>query len=324
MDLLSDVLQTLRLSGAIFLRGEFTSPWGIAAPGAEEIGKVLNPGRGYLLVFHIVAKGRCRIELDNGTVGEVEAPGVLLMPQGHAHSLADGEGRLLTPSHELLPPPPWTEFPCLSHGGGGEATRIICGYLHFSNVVFAPLLKDLPDLIALHFPQDKSTAGLRSILDYATHDAEVARPGAVSLVFRLAELFFVEVLRHQAPALSLSDSGWYAALQDPVVTQALQQLHTDPARAWTIEDLARSSDSSRSTLTERFRLYFGYGPMQYLSKWRVQSAAAKLMQSDVAVATAAAEAGYESESAFKRAFKRELGMSPKTWRKLETTPGRTG
>lgn len=320
MDLLSDVLQTLRLSGALFLRGDFTAPWGVMASGAAEVGAFLKAGRGRVLVFHMVAAGQCHVRLDNGSAALVEAPGVILLPHGHSHALADRHDRAPLPVDEVLPPLPWTSFPHVVHGGGGAASRLICGYLLVSNVVFVPLLRDLPDLLAFRFSEDERDAGLRSVLDLAAREAEAARPGTASLVFRVAELFFVEVLRHYAAGLAPGDCGWLAATRDPAIARALQALHGEPARAWTVEDLARASAVSRSTLAGRFKQHFGFGPMQYLSKWRVQLAAARLAASDLAIAEAAAAVGYESESAFYRAFKREMGLSPKAWRLQEAAP----
>ena len=317
MDLLSDVLQTLRLSGALFLRGDFTAPWAVMTAGAAEVGAFLKAGRGRVLVFHMVAAGQCHVRLDSGAEALVEAPGVILLPHGHPHALADRGDRVPLPVDAVLPPLPWTSLPHVVHGGGGAASRLICGYLLVSNVVFAPLLRDLPELLAFRFSADERDAGLRSVLDFAAREAEAARPGTASLVFRLAELFFIEVLRHHAAGLAPGDRGWLAATRDPAIARALQALHAEPAQAWTVEALARASAVSRSTLAGRFKQHFGYGPMQYLSKWRVQLAASRLSGSDLAIAEAAAAVGYESESAFYRAFKREMGLSPKAWREQE-------
>lgn len=314
MDVLSDILQSLRLSGAIFLRGEFRSPWGVSAPTAAEMAQLLRPGMGYTLVFHIVAKGRCWIQLDTGSAGLLQAPGVLLMPHGHAHVLADEGGRRTKPVAKMLPPPPWAEFPIVSEDGGGEETKIICGYLHFANVAFASFLKDLPDLIMIGFPASQTPTGLQAILEYTMQEAEAARPGTVSLVFRLAELFFIEVLRHHVQDLSVRDRGWFAALGDPMIARALHLLHKAPTDPWTVEELARRAATSRSTLAGRFKRRFGHGPMEYLTKWRIRAAAGQLAETKDSIAEVAASVGFASESAFYRAFKRELGVSPASWR----------
>ncbi|MEZ5669647.1 MAG: AraC family transcriptional regulator [Alphaproteobacteria bacterium] len=315
MDLLSDVLQSLRIAAAIFLRGEFSSPWGVATPDTASVGRMLRPVARRLLVFHIVASGSCWIRLDNGTTARVEAPGVLLVPQGHAHLLADCEGRRCQRMTELLPPPPWTRFPVLSHGGGGSATRILCGYLDIANAACVPLLDELPDLIAIGATDRGPQAGLAPVLEYTVREAEAVKPGAASLVFRMAELFFVEVLRHYVATAPGGDRGWLAALRDPVVARALHLLHQDPARDWSVDTLAQAVASSRSALAGRFTARLGCSPMRYLTRWRVQLAAKQIADQGLCIAAAAAAVGYESESAFHRAFKREFGQTPAAWRR---------
>ncbi|MEJ2378732.1 MAG: cupin domain-containing protein [Pseudolabrys sp.] len=257
MDLVSSVFQSLRLSGAIFLRGEFTRPWAISAPSAPEMATLLKPERGRLLIFHIIAQGQCRIALNTGEARMLRAPSVVLMPHGQAHSLADSDCGSYKPVSELLPPVPWSELPVLSYGGGGEPAKIVCGYLHSSNTTVIPFLEEMPNFITFYFGDSARQTGLQAILDYMVQEAEEARPGAASLVFRAAELFFVEMIRRHADALSSRDQGWFGALHDPLMARALQLLHADPAYPWTVELLAQKAATSRSTLADRFKQRFG-------------------------------------------------------------------
>lgn len=313
-DLLSDVLRSLRVSGAIFLRGQFTEPWGVSAPTAADMATLLKPGAGRTLIFHIVFEGPCWINLESGESSRLRAPGIIFMPHGHSHLLADQAGRTHKPVADMLPPLPWTEFPVLDHGGGGERTKIICGYLHFSNFVFAPLLAELPNLIAFELSDRTEAGSLQPILEYISQEAGEARPGSASLVFRLAELFFAEVLRRHGKSLANGDAGWFTALNDRHLGRALQLLHENPDHDWRVEELANAVATSRSTLASRFKEKLGYGPIQYLSKWRIQLAARQLAETDIAISELAARVGFASESAFYRAFYRETGVSPGAWR----------
>ena len=125
---------------------------------------------------------------------------------------------------------------------------------------------------------------------------------------------FVEVVRGYIENLPPEHTGWLAGLRDPAVGRAVALLHDNPARGWTIGELARETGVSRSVLAARFMRLIGCPPMQYLTRWRVQLAARLLADGPDKVATIAREVGYESEAAFSRGFKRLTGVSPAGWR----------
>jgi AraC-like DNA-binding protein len=125
---------------------------------------------------------------------------------------------------------------------------------------------------------------------------------------------FVEVVRRHLQTVPASEPSWLAGLNDPLVARVLALLHGEPARRWTLEELAARSGSSRSVLAERFAHFVGEPPMQYLTRWRLHLAARLLDQPPAKVAAVAAAVGYESEAAFSRAFKRSTGIAPARWR----------
>jgi AraC-like DNA-binding protein len=137
------------------------------------------------------------------------------------------------------------------------------------------------------------------------------------MLTRLAELMFVEVLRRYLEDVTEERGGWLAGLRDPLVGRALALMHARPGHRWTLAELALASSSSRTILAERFAALVGVPPMQYLTQWRMQLAAARLRASDAKVATVAEEVGYDSEAAFSRAFKKATGVAPGRWRARE-------
>lgn len=91
-------------------------------------------------------------------------------------------------------------------------------------------------------------------------------------------------------------------------------MHGDPARGWTVDDLAREAGISRAALAKRFVGIVGDSPMQYLASWRMHLARSLLRESNIGIAQLALRVGYESEAAFSRAFRRTVGMPPAAWR----------
>ena len=144
--------------------------------------------------------------------------------------------------------------------------------------------------------------------------ADAAAPGTELMLGRLMELLFVEVLRRYAAHLPASATGWFAALNDPIVGRALQCVHGEPARRWTVDELAREAGASRTVLAERFNAVMGQAPIEYVTGWRMQLAAERIRSGNDSLAAIATDVGYESEAAFNRAFKRVTGVTPGRWR----------
>ena len=163
------------------------------------------------------------------------------------------------------------------------------------------------------------STGLDSFTRQLTEESSRGRAGADTVLTRLAELMFIEVLRRYLEDLPPGQTGWLAGLRDEVVGRVLTLIHGQPTHSWTLADLAREAASSRSSLAKRFAELVGQPPMQYLAQWRMQVAANLLAQSGAKVATIGAEVGYDSEAAFSRAFKKATGLAPGAWREARRT-----
>jgi AraC-like DNA-binding protein len=313
MDVLSDLLRSIRISGAVLFRAELSAPWAVAAPASQSVAPLLKPDAERLVLFHLVAEGECWVQIEGGERASIRAGDAILMCGGDPHVLGCGTPQQTLDISELLPPLPWPEPPRVSYGGGGQRTSFVCGFLHCDELLFHPFLRALPRLLRVQ--TGRSAEWALANLSYPLEEVRAGKPGSAQLLARSAELLLLDVLRRYIAERPGEELGWLGALRDPAVARALELLHESPAAPWSVEQLARRAGVSRSVLADRFRLHLGQPPMHYLACWRLQLAA-RLLRDDVesSVAQVAERVGYESEPAFNRAFKRHAGITPAAWR----------
>jgi AraC-like DNA-binding protein len=178
----------------------------------------------------------------------------------------------------------------------------------------------------MRFGRDTTTSHtlLDQFIRFAATEMGNKRAGSRSVLNRLSELMFVEIIRLHMNDLVDSNTGWLAGLRDPLVGRTLTLLHTRPSHSWTLEELASEAATSRSVLVDRFAHLVGCPPIQYLAQWRMQIAARRLLDPGATIALVAHEVGYESEAAFSRAFKKLVGRSPGQWRAAPFDPAQLG
>lgn len=309
MDPLSDVLRAVRLTGAYFYLVEAARDWSVASTPAREIAPRILPESEHLIAYHVVSEGECWGGVDGGERLRLRAGDVIVFPHGDAHTMASAP--VCAPGVEEQSASPARYPATVTIGRGPAATRLVCGFLGCDARPFNPLIAALPRVV--HMPSAGSGGWLATFPEQAVLESRNGAVGAETMLTRMAELMFIEVLRRYIDALGEEQVGWFAALRDPVVGKALRILHERPAEAWTLPELAREAAASRTVLAERFAQMVGVPPMQYLAKWRLQLAAELLARGSVKVAAVGMQVGYESESAFSRAFKRETGVAPGVW-----------
>jgi AraC-like DNA-binding protein len=315
MDALSDVLRSVHLTGAAYLSGELSSPWGVCAPSADAAAAALMPGAEHLVYYHLVTEGSCVASVDGFDPVPLAAGDVVLLPHGDPHVMASGPEVKAVPAWEVYTPPPPGEVIGLRCGGGGPVTRVVCGFLACEKGPCNPLLDALPPILSVNVRDDPGAAWIEASLRFGACEAAAQRSGGATILAKLSELLFVEALRRYIESLPPEQTGWLAGVRDRFVGRALSLIHARPAHAWTVEELGREVGLSRSALAERFASVLGQPPAQYLTRWRLQLAAQKLRSGQSSLARIAEEVGYESEAAFNRAFKREVGVPPATWRR---------
>lgn len=310
LDPLSDLLRVVRLDGAYFYAVEAGDAFNVEVVGAGELTPRILPGAEHLIAYHILTDGCCY----GGLIGEPMVqmlPGdAIIFPHGDAHLMrSDLEERVGRSVRNFTP----ARFPeTLRIGAPPPLTAgFVCGFLGCDRRPFNPLLAALPRFMHVRGMSDAWMDGMTRRL---TEESRLGRPGSEEVLTRLAELMFIEVLRRYLDDLPPGRTGWLAGLKDEVVSRALALLHASPGRDWTLAALAHEAHTSRSNLARRFAELVGQPPMQYLTRWRMQVAANRLVETGAKVAAIAAEVGYESEAAFSRAFKQATGRAPGAWR----------
>ncbi|HWF58907.1 MAG TPA: AraC family transcriptional regulator [Nitrospira sp.] len=315
MNVLSEVLKDVKLDGAVFFYGEFSSPWCAGQPDGGTIASYLPVPPKHVIIFHMVTEGRgyVRTEEDGRTV-PLEAGDIVMAPHGDAHLM--GNGPPITPidSTTLLRPVLAEGRMISQFGGGGELTKLICGYLTCDLQLGQVFLAGLPPIVKVHIRDSPSGQWLEDNFRYSVDHAEAAGPGGAAVIAKLSEVLFIETLRRYIQKLPPTQTGWLAGVRDPDVGKALALLHKLPAQPWTIASLANEVGVSRSVLAERFRHYLSDTPIGYLTRWRLQLAAQLLTSTNKSVAEVANDVGYESEPSFNRAFKRQFGVPPARFR----------
>ncbi|HSM95495.1 MAG TPA: AraC family transcriptional regulator [Rhizomicrobium sp.] len=316
-DPLSDVLKTVRLTGAVFFDICARAPWVAEQPSPQAILPKVLPGAGQLISYHVITQGRCFANLIGQEPISIEAGDIIVFTRGDPHVVASKPGmRAEKPNPESLYGQGAIHQPFYVNVGedGPISARFVCGFLACDDRPFNPLLDNLPPVIKVSAGQSGSR-WLSQFINVATSETAEKRAGGESVLAKLSELMFIEVIRRHLENLPPAQIGWLAGLRDPFVGKALSLIHEKPAHNWTIDDLARDVGLSRSVLAERFNDMVGIPPIQYLAQWRMQIAAGLLSGGNANIASIAAETGYSSEAAFSRAFKRLVGVSPSEHRR---------
>ena len=318
MDVLSDVLRAVQLTGAVYFDVRARAPWIAETPHLSSICARVMPEFEHVIAFHIMLDGACWAQLadESQPAVRLEAGDGVIFAHGDGHVMASEPGKRSTPNLDIYYRPNDRALPfVLSElGGTGEGSRFVCGYLGCDARPFNPILDALPRTLQV---RRSSTGGqiTHDLIRVALQETESPHAGGEAILSKLSELMFLQAVRQQIDALPPESTGWLAALRDRNIGAALRLMHGRPAEPWTLDSLAREVGLSRSVFAERFSQIMAAPAMQYLSNWRLQLAANLLKQDRLGIAQVAAEVGYESEAAFNRAFRKQVGVPPGAWRR---------
>lgn len=305
MDVLSDILDHLRLRGTLYFSTDFAKPWGVQVPAFRNVAR-----------FHMVARGSCWIGVGDGERVRLEPGDLALIPHGHAHVLADDRSTPARALDEVVEVAGFSGSGTLVYGGDDDSSapaRLVCGHFEFDERYHHPILRRLPDLILIRWAEHLERGSVETLIRAITEEVFAARPGYEAVVRRLSEVLFVRAV--QAWAQRDDPAGILSAFADPRLAPALEAIHSDPGGRWTLETLARKAALGRSAFASRFRDAVGLTPHSYVTLWRMQSARRLLTESHLTLEQIAMQTGYDSAASFSRAFRKETGQAPGAYRR---------
>lgn len=315
MEALDIVLSTMKLSGSIFLEAEFSSPWCVSSQIQPGDCAAYFPSPAHVISYHYVRSGRLLCSVADGPEIEVKAGQIFLVPRNERHLLGSSLESAPVNASELLLPANGGPLAQIIWGGGGERTELFCGFLG----TLAPIdsfLMSLPRILVIDVSSGAGGEWLTNSIRYASVGGQVSP----QMLGRLAELLFAEAVRHYILSLDAEQTGWLAAVNDAHVSRAIILIHSRCAEDWTTDMLAREAGLSRSAFADRFTRLIGVPPMRYLAHHRMNVAANMLREGCQSASTIAYSIGFSSEAAFNRAFKKEFGVPPGTWRREQASP----
>lgn len=308
MDTLSQLLDDIHLRGAEFLLTDVSAPWALRLNTAG------------LAAFHIVISGSAWLRIPDREAIRLSPGDMVMLPTGAAHQLQSMEDHSDV-THDLLTHIAGSAERKVSlHGDDPTApvTSLLSGYFRFDIEMAKPLVRALPDAIHVEGDNGKAPAWLEIGLQFVANELAVVRPAQQALVNRMADVIFIECMRHVIEGLNTDSDSWLRALRDPSLSAALTAMHVVPEKDWTVPLLAEKACLSRSAFADRFRKVMGQTPLAYLTDHRMRLARWQLGHTKLPVFSIAEAVGYGSDTAFSQAFKRAVGKTPSEYRREQT------
>jgi AraC-like DNA-binding protein len=305
VDLLSQMLDLVRLRGQLVFLAELNHPWALR----------FDAGSPY---FYVVLEGSLTVQVPEEASVHAIAGDLIMLPRGVGHILDSGGEAITANANDLMQEQFTIERLGLRHGGDGERTKAIGGVFNFESASVPWVVSALPAVIHIKKSGGQTGGWLEGLAHFMMMEALTVHPGSSVMISRLIDVLIVRVIRTWAQNKNASDTGWLGALADLRISNALKAIHDDPFRKWSVADLARNAGMSRSSFAERFASLVKEAPLSYQSRWRLTLAHGMLRQANARVSDVARRVGYESEAAFSRAFKAEFGMAPLSVRLAES------
>lgn len=310
MDVLNELVKSLKLTGTIYGRAEYTAPWGVQA---------LNfPGHAG---FVVVNRGNCWLETNLLKNAIALAGGdLVLFPHGGGFELRDKPQSKTVPLEKIMRSKQANTH-IVSHGGGGALSVVVHGCFQFEGAATNPLIGALPKVI--HIKREDGSPWLETTLNYLATETLSELPASETVILYLTDILFIQALRafikKEGESCKKKD-GLIYAFADVHIGAALALIHNHPEDKWTVQSLAAKTGMSRAAFAVRFHQLVGEPPLQYLTRWRMHKATTLLRSGQMSLTQIAGQVGYDADAAFSKAFKRWIGKTPGVYRKENHSP----
>ena len=260
--------------------------------------------------FLIAARGGCWMTIDG------EEP--LRFSEGDAFLLTATRGFSLASDPALPRLDAVTLYAGQAHQilnlGTAEADFFFLGsHVQLDSASGQLLVDNLPPVIHLRAGSAEADA-IGWLIDQLVREHQTGRPGSDFASAQLAQLMFLHILRGYLESSDSIMAGRLRAISDPRIAPAIRSMHTDPARAWHLPELAKACAMSRTVFAGYFKSVAAVAPLTYLTQWRMHLAERALRESNASLEELSEAFGYSSESAFSVAFKRVTGRAPMRYR----------
>lgn len=314
MHAFTDVLRALQVTGGVFLEAEFSAPWCVSAQvGPEDCGPYGAVPLS-LIAFHYVITGEFKLAVSGQAPLTTRAGDIIILPRNDYHILGSDLDIMPVSADKLIESHAAGGLAHIRYGGDGEGSRIICGFLGTPNRT-EPVLSLLPTVMKVAVSQGALGPWVESSFRLAAEEMAQGVMQSPETMARLAELLFVESVRHYLDSLPEEENAWLRHAGDARLGTVLRLMHSRMEHPWTTEELAGEAGMSRSSFATHFTRSMQESPMRYLTRLRLNNACRLLQQPTSSISRVCGQVGYDSEAAFNRAFKREFGLPPAEWRK---------
>lgn len=306
MDTISDILNTLKFKGCLYFTTDFSAPWGIRVPLHQSVVR-----------FHIVTSGQCCVKVEGfDKISRLSVGDIIVIPHGASHILSDSSATPVIELDEAIKQSNYKGNGKFTHGGDDELNRVelICGHFEFDRQFKHTLISQLPEIILIKHNEALKYPWLGESVRSLAYETQRERMGYNAVIQRLSEIIFIHAIRVWSERVEQSE-GFLLAVSDKNLGKSLHAFHADPAKRWTLNDLASEAGLSRTVFSQRFKDTVGVPVMQYITQWRAQTAQKLLIESSHSVEKVAETIGYDSLAAFSRMFKKIFGIGPGAFRR---------
>lgn len=306
MDILSDVLDTLKFKGTFYFSTDFTAPWGIEVPHYKNVCR-----------FHMALSGALWVKIENVDKHiRLSTGDMIMIPNGSSHIISDKQNSPVEYLDNVLQKSGYTGDGHLIYGGpdAENKSNLICGHFDFDEKFTHPLISNLPDYILITGKDALDISWFDNAMKFMSYETQTNHLGNEAIIKRLSEILFIHSVRVWNMQAN-NEHGFIIAITHKNIGKGLKAFHANPQYPWTLEKLAIHAGSSRSVFANQFKALMNVTPLKYIAFWRMQKACEKLIETSLSIDTIAEQSGYLSLASFSKVFKKYNGMGPGNYRK---------